>query len=118
MTNPQRHSRPRGASVAIVGGRVLPIAAGPIDRGTVLVVDGVIREVGADVTVPDGVRVVDAAGRWVLPGFVETHAHLGVSEEGEGWAGEDVNEMTGPNMAAVRAIDAINIEELGFRDAL
>ncbi len=118
MMNPQAPSRPRGASVAIVGGRVLPMVGDPIDRGTVLVVDGVIREVGADVTVPDEVPVVDATGRWVLPGFVETHAHLGVSEEGEGWAGEDVNEMTGPNMAAVRAIDAINIEELGFRDAL
>jgi imidazolonepropionase-like amidohydrolase len=118
MTTPQPHPRPRGGSVAIVGGRVLPMTADPIDRGTVLVVDGIIREVGPAVTVPDGVRVVDAAGRWVLPGFVETHAHLGVSEEGEGWAGEDVNEMTGPNMAAVRAIDAINIEELGFRDAL
>nr|WP_240645849.1 amidohydrolase [Georgenia sp. SYP-B2076] len=89
-----------------------------MEGGTVLVVDGTIREVGTDVAVPDGVRVVDATGRWVLPGLVESHAHLGVSEEGEGWAGEDTNEMTSPNAAAVRALDAINIEDLGFRDAL
>lgn len=109
--------RNRG-SVAVVGGRVVPVDGEPVENGTVLVVDGVIAAVGADVEVPDGVRVVDATGRWVLPGFVEAHAHLGVTEEGVGWAGDDVNEMTGPNMAAVRALDAIDIEEEGFRDAL
>ncbi|MCK6209497.1 amidohydrolase [Georgenia sp. EYE_87] len=109
--------RPRG-SVAVVGGRVVPVDGEPLDAGTVLVVDGVITAVGPDVAVPDGVPVVDAAGRWVLPGFVEAHAHLGVAEEGVGWAGDDTNEMTGPNMAAVRALDAIDIEEEGFRDAL
>ncbi|MFH5823574.1 amidohydrolase [Georgenia sp. AZ-5] len=108
----------RGGSIAVVGGRVLPIAGEPLGRGTVLVLDGVIEAVGADVRVPDGVPVLDASGRWVLPGFVEAHAHLGVLEEGEGWAGDDVNEMTGPNAAAVRALDAINIEDEGFRDAL
>lgn len=109
--------RPRG-SVAVVGGRVVPVDGEPLDAGTVLVIDGVITAVGVDVPVPDGVPVVDAAGRWVLPGFVEAHAHLGVVEEGVGWAGDDTNEMTGPNMAAVRALDAIDIEEEGFRDAL
>ena len=118
MTNPETPARPRGGSVAVVGGRVLPMVGPPVDGGTVVVVDGVIREVGRDVTVPAGVPVVDATGRWVLPGFVEAHAHLGVAEEGEGWAGDDSNEMTGPVMAAVRALDAINIEDLGFRDAL
>jgi imidazolonepropionase-like amidohydrolase len=54
----------------------------------------------------------------VLPGFVEAHGHLGVHEEGEGWAGDDVNEMTDPNGAGLRAIDGINIDEVGFRDAL
>jgi imidazolonepropionase-like amidohydrolase len=62
--------------------------------------------------------VIDATGRWVLPGFVEAHGHVGIHEEGEGVAGNDTNEMTGPNMAAVRAIDAVNIDDEGFRDAL
>ncbi|MEE6282097.1 amidohydrolase [Georgenia sp. MJ170] len=105
-------------SVAITGGYVVPVDGEPVDGGTVLVVDGVIAAVGADVAVPDGVRVVDARGSWVLPGFVESHAHLGVHEEGEGWAGADVNEMTDPVGAGLRALDAINVEEEGFRDAL
>lgn len=108
----------RTGSIAITGGYVVPVDGAPIEGGTVLVEDGRITAVGADVAVPDGVRVIDAAGRWVLPGFVEAHAHLGVHEEGEGWAGADVNEKTDPNGAALRAIDAIRIDEEGFRDAL
>jgi imidazolonepropionase-like amidohydrolase len=105
-------------SVAIVGGRVVPISGEPVDKGTVLVADGKITAVGARVRVPRGVPVVDAAGKWVLPGFIEAHGHVGVHEEAEGWAGQDTNEMTDPVTANVRALDAINPADLGFRDAV
>jgi imidazolonepropionase-like amidohydrolase len=105
-------------SVAIVGGRVVPIAGEPVDGGTVLVTGGKITAVGADVAVPDGAGVIDAAGCWVLPGFIEAHGHVGVYEEAEGWAGSDTNEMTEPVTAHVRALDAINPADLGFRDAI
>lgn len=105
--------------VAIVGGRIVPIDAPPIESGTILLADGKIQAVGgSDLAVPDGARVVDATGKWVLPGFIDAHTHLGVDEEGEGWAGNDTNEMTNPVTAYVRAIDAINPVELGFSDAL
>ena len=104
--------------VAVTGGYVVPVASAPIEGGTVLIEDGRITAVGADVVVPEGATVVDATGRWVLPGFVESHGHVGIHEEGEGVEGNDTNEMTQPNTAAVRAIDAINIEDEGFRDAL
>jgi len=104
--------------VAITGGYVVPIDGDPIDGGTVLIRDGRISAVGTDVDVPDGLPVVDAAGQWVLPGFVEAHGHVGVWEEAEGWAGQDTNEMTDPNGARLRALDAINPAELGFTDAL
>ncbi|SHH54419.1 Imidazolonepropionase [Jatrophihabitans endophyticus] len=106
------------ASVAIVGGRVV-VGDGTVhESGTVLVTDSVIAAVGVDVTVPDGVETVDASGRWVLPGFVEAHGHVGIDEEAQGWAGDDTNEMTDPNGARFRAIDAINPADIGFRDAL
>jgi imidazolonepropionase-like amidohydrolase len=105
-------------SLAIVGGRVVPVTAEPIENGTVLIQDGRITAVGSDVAVPDGIRVVDAAGGWVLPGFIDAHAHVGAGEEAEGWAGRDVNEMTEPVTAHVRAVDAINPADLGFRDAV
>jgi imidazolonepropionase-like amidohydrolase len=105
-------------SVAITGGRVVPVDSDPIENGTVLVVDGRIAAVGTDVAIPEGTTVVDAAGRWVLPGFFDAHAHVGIDEESQGWAGDDTNEMTDPNGARMRALDAINPADVGFRDAL
>jgi imidazolonepropionase-like amidohydrolase len=104
--------------LAITGGRLVPIGSDPIDAGTVLVTDGKITAVGSNVQVPAGAQVVDAAGSWVLPGFVEAHGHVGVHEEAEGWAGSDTNEMTDPVTAQVRAMDAINPADMGFRDAI
>ncbi|KAA2262989.1 amidohydrolase [Solihabitans fulvus] len=107
-------------NVAITGGYVVPVEGEPIEGGTVLIVDGKIVAVGtgAEVAVPDGVPTVDAGGSWVLPGFVESHGHIGVHEEAEGWAGQDTNEMTDPNGARLRALDGINPADLGFVDAL
>jgi imidazolonepropionase-like amidohydrolase len=106
------------SSVALVNAHVVPVASEAIENGTVLIEDGVITAVGPDVTVPEGTRTIDAQGRWLLPGFVEAHGHLGVHEEGEGWAGNDTNEMTDPDGSALRALDAIHVDEEGFRDAL
>ena len=104
---------------AIVGGRVVPVETEPIEPGIVLLQDGKITAVeGPGFTVPAGVDVVDATGKWVLPGFIDAHAHAGVHEEAEGWAGQDTNERTDPNSAHVRALDAINPADEGFRDAI
>ncbi len=105
-------------TVAITGGRIVPVTSDPIENGTVLIEGGKIVAVGADVPVPDGARVIDVGGSWVLPGFIEAHGHVGVHEEAEGWAGQDTNEMTDPVTAHVRALDAINPADLGFRDAI
>ena len=98
--------------IALVGARVVPVDLdlAPLDDAVVLLSDGRVEAVGSrsDVQVPGDAEVVDASGGWVLPGLVDAHVHLGVWEEGEGWAGQDTNEMTDPVMAAARAIDAIN----------
>jgi imidazolonepropionase-like amidohydrolase len=105
--------------LAVTGGLVVPVNSDPIPGGTVVVTDGVITAVGGpDTPVPAEAEIVDASGRWVTPGFVEAHGHLGVHEDGEGWSGNDTNEMTDPNGSRFRAIDGIDIEEVGFRDAL
>jgi imidazolonepropionase-like amidohydrolase len=105
-------------TVAITGGRIVPVDAPVIENGTVLIVDGVITAVGSDVQLPSDVTVIDASGKWVLPGFVDAHAHVGIDEEAQGWAGDDTNEMTDPNGARMRALDAINPADQGFQDAL
>jgi imidazolonepropionase-like amidohydrolase len=105
---------------AIIGGYVVPVDGEPIEGGTVLIDNGKIVAVGgqAEVDVPEDAALVDASGAWVLPGFIDAHAHLGVHEEGEGWSGNDTNEMTDPNGARFRAIDGIDPFEIGFDDAL
>src|SRR5690625_5044723 len=105
--------------LAITRGHVVPVNAPEIPGGTVVVIDGVISAVGgSDTAIPGGAEVIGATGKWVLPGVVESHAHLGVAEDGECWSGEDTNEMTDPNGARFRALDGIDIEEVGFRYAL
>ncbi|MBB3050378.1 imidazolonepropionase-like amidohydrolase [Prauserella isguenensis] len=105
-------------TTAITNGYVVPVDGDPIDGGTVLMDGGTIVAVGTDVDVPVDAQVVDAAGQWVLPGFIDAHAHLGVHEDGEGWSGDDTNEMTDPNGARFRALDGIDPYEPGFDDAL
>ncbi|HEY5221803.1 MAG TPA: amidohydrolase [Microbacteriaceae bacterium] len=107
-----------GASIALINATVVPVSSDPIPHGVVLIQDGRIAAVGADVVVPPGVPIIDAAEKWVLPGFIEAHGHVGIHEEANGPAGDDTNEMTAPNTAGVRAIDAIDIDDEGFRDAL
>jgi len=105
-------------TAAIVGGYVVPVTAEPIDGATILIEDGKIAAVGLGLDIPTDANVIDAAGSWVLPGFIEAHGHVGVHEEGEGWAGADSNELTEPVTAHVRALDAVNPADLGFRDAV
>jgi len=108
-----------GNSFAITGGRVVPVEGPVIDGGTILVLDGWIAAVsGPGAALPPDVTEIDATGRWVLPGLIDAHTHLGAREEGEGWAGHDTNELTGPVQPHVRVLDAINPADEGFRDAI
>ncbi|WP_241653469.1 amidohydrolase family protein [Propioniciclava flava] len=104
-------------NLAITGAHIVPITAEPFE-GTIVMTDGHISSLGPRARIPKGHAVLDAEGAWVLPGFIDAHVHLGVHEEGEGWAGNDTNEATNPVMAAARALDAINPMEKGFDDAL
>jgi imidazolonepropionase-like amidohydrolase len=106
-------------SIAITGGRIVPIEGDPIDGGTILVSGGVIEAVlEPGSPLPAGYAVTDATGKWVLPGFIDAHTHLGAYEDGTGWAGSDTNELTGPVQAQVRVVDAINPADIGFSDAI
>ena len=69
-------------TVAITGGTVYPVSGPKIERGTVLIRDGKIVAVGANVAVPAGAQRVDATGKWVTPGLVNAATQLGVVEVG------------------------------------
>jgi imidazolonepropionase-like amidohydrolase len=107
-----------GDSVLIYGGRLLTITHGEIPKGSILIVDGKIREIGETVDAPPGARVILAEGKFVMPGIVDTHSHIGVYSWPEVEANSDGNEMTDPNQAGVRAMDSINLEDPAIGRAL
>jgi imidazolonepropionase-like amidohydrolase len=69
-------------TVAITGGRVYTVVGAPIDNATVLIRDGRIAQVGTNVPVPSDARRIDAAGKWVTPGFINSSTQLGLVEVG------------------------------------
>jgi imidazolonepropionase-like amidohydrolase len=67
-------------TVAITGGKVYPVSGPPIENGTVVITNGKITAVGANVTIPAGAQRIDATGKIVTPGFVNSSTQLGVQE--------------------------------------
>lgn len=104
--------------VAITNAVILTGTGERIDGGTVLMRDGLIDTVGADATVPEGFRVIDAEGRWVTPGLIDVHSHLGVYPAPHVSAHGDGNEMTNPVTANVWAEHAVWPQDPGFGRAL
>jgi len=86
--------------------------------GTILIEGKKIINIGEEVVIPADAEVIDAAGKFVLPGFIDAHCHVGILEEVYQIEGDDVNELTDPITPHLRVIDGINPEDEGFRDAL
>lgn len=66
----------------------------------------------------DEVQIVDAKGNLVMPGIIEAHCHMGITEEKKGMEGDDCNENVDPVTPYLRAIDAINPMDAAFNDAI
>lgn len=94
--------------VAFQNARIIPIVGAEIPRGTVVIQGGKIVAVGANVPVPAGARVVDAAGKVIMPGLVDTHSHIGGGAGGDG---------SDPIQGDVRILDAIDPRDDGIQRA-
>jgi imidazolonepropionase-like amidohydrolase len=96
---------------AVTGARFLPVDSPPIADGVMLVEDGRILAIGPadELAVPAGAALVDARGKVVMPGLVDTHSHLG---------GVGAADGSGPLQPGVRVFDSINVRASGFRRAL
>jgi imidazolonepropionase-like amidohydrolase len=102
----------------IRGGTVMTAAGQIIPNGQVLMVDGRIAAVGQTVQAPANAVVVDATGKWVTPGIIDTHSHLGVYASPGVQAHSDGNEATSPNTAEVWAEHSVWPHDPGFVRAL
>lgn len=92
----------------------------PIERGYVRIKGKLIEEVGnmSSLAPSDDEQILDVKGAWVMPGLIEAHCHIGITEEKWGIIGDDCNEGTNPITPTLRAIDAVNPMDPAFHDAI
>ncbi|HLX45350.1 MAG TPA: amidohydrolase [Bryobacteraceae bacterium] len=102
---------PLGAQVTVIkNATIMTESAKGTIKGSILVRDGKIAEVGENVLVPAGATVIDAAGQWVTPGIIDCHSHIG--------ADGNINEASVSVSAMVNIKDVINPEDIAIYRAL
>jgi imidazolonepropionase-like amidohydrolase len=89
--------------VVIRNAVVMTVTHGTISNGSVYIKDGKIAAVGKDVSVPAGVAVVDAGGKYLTPGLIDSHSHIALDD--------DVNEATSPITPQMMMIDAFDYQD-------
>ena len=109
---------PKSKAFVIENATILTGAGQKIIGGRVWVEEGKIREVGATVSAPEGTEVVDGAGRWLTPGIIDMHSHLGVYPAPSATQTEDGNEMTSPTTPDVWAEHSVWPQDPQFTRAL
>jgi imidazolonepropionase-like amidohydrolase len=107
-----------GVATLIANATILTGTGERIARGGVSFKDGRIIAVGADAAVPEGGETVDGAGKWVTPGIIDVHSHLGVYPSPGVAANSDGNEATAPVTAEVWAEHSVWPQDPGFATAL
>lgn len=106
--------------VLIKNATILTATGEQIENGSVLLADGEIVEVGTDIDEPsdDNLEVIDAKGKWVTPGIIDVHSHLGVYPAPGVESSADGNEMTAPVTADVWAEHSVWPQDPQFQLAL
>ncbi|WP_370551187.1 amidohydrolase [Halobacillus sp. GSS1] len=94
-----------------------PITSPSIKNGCVHVVDGKIHDYGENIEIPEQAEFIDGKGLDLYPGFVDVHTHLGLYDEGTGWAGSDANETIEAVTPHLRAIDGAHPLDPAFFNA-
>ena len=114
---PSTYERYPGRPTALVGATIYDGRGGRIDNGTVLLRDGEVIEVGSDLAT-DGYDVVDGTGKFVTPGVIDIHSHLGDYPTPSVDAHSDGNEATSPTTPEVWVEHSVWPQDPGFSRAL
>jgi imidazolonepropionase-like amidohydrolase len=96
----------QGETIALRGARLLTITRGEIENGVVVISDGQIAAVGANVSIPSGARVIDVSGKTIMPGMIDGFTNLGLADYPS--YGEDDDEATTPVTPQMRVVDGLN----------
>ena len=112
--------QPYGSVPTLIrGATILDGEGGRIDNGSVLLVDGKVSAVGgADLGAPEGATVIDAGGKYVTPGIIDVHSHLGDYPSPGVQSTSDGNEATSPARPEVWAEHSVWPQDPGFSRAL
>lgn len=95
-----------GKKMLIKNAKIYTMEEEGIIEGDILIQNGKIMKIGK--VEEEDALVIDANGKFVFPGMVEAHCHLGMEESAIGFEGDDVNETTDPITPHMRAIDGCN----------
>jgi imidazolonepropionase-like amidohydrolase len=97
---------------------IFPITSPSMKNADLFVEEGKIREVGYGLQPDDDTFVINCEEQCLFPGFVDVHTHLGLYDEGTGWAGNDANETHEPLTPHIRALDSLHPLDIAFSDAV
>jgi imidazolonepropionase-like amidohydrolase len=97
---------------------IYPITSEPLKNGDVLINNGKIIKVGKNLQTDSTDKILDCNQLYLLPGFIDVHTHLGLYDEGTGWAGNDANETAEAMTPHIRAIDGVYPLDPAFSDAI
>jgi len=104
--------------LALTEALIITASNGVIKKGTLLISNGVIEAVGDNVKLPRDAEVWNLKDQVLIPGMIDAHTHLGLRQDGVSADQSDEDEVGDPVVPHIRAIDAINPEDIAFRDAL
>ncbi len=115
---PSTYSVPSSPPTLIRHATVLTGTGTRLDNADVLIVNGKIQSVGTNLQAPPQSQIVEGNGRWVTPGLIDVHSHLGVYPSPAVDANADGNEATSPTTPNVWAEHSVWPQDPGFRTAL
>jgi imidazolonepropionase-like amidohydrolase len=115
---PSTYQVPVNSPVLIRGATVLTGTGERLEGADILITDGRIQAVGKGLTAPANARVIDAASKWVTPGLIDIHSHLGVYASPQVRGLDDGNEATSPVTSNVWAEHSVWPQDPGFETAL
>lgn len=105
--------------LVISGGKIITMGPQGTLQSKIIIVEGDrIKAITEADDVPANAQHLDAGGGYILPGFIDAHAHIGLDEEIYRVEGDDVNETTDPVTPQLQAVDGIHFRDLAFQDAL
>jgi imidazolonepropionase-like amidohydrolase len=115
---PSTYHAPSAPPTLVRHATVLTGTGTRLDDADVLLADGKVRAVGKALTAPAGAVIIEAQGRWVTPGLIDIHSHLGVYPSPGVTGNSDGNEATSPSTANVWAEHSVWPQDPGFHTAL